>query len=155
MQWALQRLIAQLPLRLSLIHLSLLFGAAPLPPIWSAPPIWSRCTLAYLVNKLAYLVRGLTILRGGYRLFSGCMMEEDDVPSWVPRMSFDRSAYYPDLSEELYWGGMQYERPLILAFNELMHTCANISLLEDAATMYILAELECQSASILLNIIWL
>jgi hypothetical protein len=27
-------------------------------------------------------------------------MEEDDVPSWVPRMSFDRSAYYPDLSEE-------------------------------------------------------
>ena len=126
-------------------HLSLLFGAAP--------PIWSRCTLAYLVNKLAYLVRGLTILRGGYRLFSGCMMEEDDVPSWVPRMSFDRSAYYPDLSEELYWGDMQYERPLILAFNELMHTCANISLLEDAATMYILAELECQSASILLSII--
>ena len=146
-QWALQRLIAQLPLRLSLIHLSLLFGAAP--------PIWSQCTLAYLVNKLAYLVRGLTILRGGYRLFSGCMMEEDDVPSWVPRMSFDRSAYYPDLSEELYWGEMQYERPLILAFNELMHTCANISLLEDAAAMYILAELEYQSASVLLNIIWL
>ena len=153
MQWALQRLIAQLPLRLSLIHLSLLFGAAPLPPIWSAPPIWSRCTLAYLVNKLAYLVRGLTILRGGYRLFSGCMMEEDDVPSWVPRMSFDRSAYYPDLSEQLSCGYMQYERPLILAFNELMHTCANISLLEDAAALYILAELEYQSASILLNII--
>ena len=48
---------------------------------------------------------------------------------------------------------MQYERPLILAFNELMHTCASISLLEDVAALYILAELEYQSASILLNII--
>ena len=48
---------------------------------------------------------------------------------------------------------MQYERPLILAFNEFMHTCANISLLEDGAALYILAELEYQSASILLNII--
>ena len=69
------------------------------------------------------------------------------------KMSFNRSAYYPDLSEELSWGSMQYERPLILAFNELMHTCSNISLLDGEAAEYILAELECQSASILLNII--
>lgn len=80
-------------------------------------------------------------------------MEEDDVPSWVPRMSFDRSAYYPDLSEEYCRGYLQYERPLILAFNELMHTCAILSLRDDEATGQIVTGLEIKSACILLNII--